>query len=190
MPPADISDTSQVFLSYSRNDLDAAISLRTELQRTGLSVFKDDDAIRTGDRWITRLGEALQDCSAFVLLVGRDGVRGWVGAEVDVALIRQLSTRDEEKRLPIFPILLEEAQVDSLPIFLTRIQADRWSPTEALPDGLVAAIKERKARRSEQQVFEGCPFLGLDGIVTLSDWRDNPAMNKSDNPYYRHRFPL
>ena len=28
-----------------------------------------------------------------------------------------------------------------------------------------------------------------DGVVTLSDWRDNPALNKSDNPYYRHRFP-
>jgi putative transposase len=27
------------------------------------------------------------------------------------------------------------------------------------------------------------------GIVTLSDWRDNLAMSKSDTPYYRHRFP-
>ncbi|MEJ2396320.1 MAG: toll/interleukin-1 receptor domain-containing protein, partial [Candidatus Thiodiazotropha sp.] len=162
--PTTASNSSQVFLSYSRNDLDAAISLRTELQRAGLSVFKDDDSIRTGDRWISRIQEALGNCSAFVLLFGCDGVRGWVGAEVEVALIRQLSTRDEEKRLPIFPILLGETKVDELPLLLGRIQADRWSPDEPLPDGLAAAIQERVIRHPERQVFEGCPFLGLDAF--------------------------
>ena len=33
---------------------------------------------------------------------------------------------------------------------------------------------------------ENMPFFD---IVTLSDWRDNSAMSKSDTPYYRHRFP-
>ncbi|PUB76305.1 MAG: hypothetical protein DBP03_04910 [gamma proteobacterium symbiont of Ctena orbiculata] len=160
----DITDNNQLFLSYSRNDLEAANALRIELQRAGVAVFKDDESIRTGDRWVTRLDEALRDCSAFVVLVGQEGVRGWVGAEVEVALIRHLSTRDEKKRLPIFPILLEEAQIDSLPVFLARIQAEHWSPSQALSGDLVAAIKERVFRRDKQQIIEGCPFLGLDAF--------------------------
>ncbi|MEW8438518.1 MAG: SUMF1/EgtB/PvdO family nonheme iron enzyme [Candidatus Thiodiazotropha taylori] len=151
-------------MSYSRNDLEAASALRVELQRAGLTVFKDDDSIRSGDRWITRLDEALRGCSAFVVLVGHEGVRGWVGAEVEVALIRQLSSRDEKSRLPIFPILLDEAQIESLPVFLARIQVEHWSPSHALPDGLVAAIKERAVRRLKPKIIEGCPFLGLDAF--------------------------
>ena len=65
--------------------------LRSALEQAGLSVFRDEDAIRVGDRWMTRLEEALEGCSAFVLLVGRDGVQRWVGAEVQVALNRHLS---------------------------------------------------------------------------------------------------
>jgi hypothetical protein len=75
-----------VFLSYSRVDRHAAIALRSALERSGLSVFHDEEAIRVGDQWMTRLQDALQGCSAFVVLVGRDGVRRWVGAEVQVAL--------------------------------------------------------------------------------------------------------
>ena len=39
----------QVFLSYSRNDLDAAALLRAQLERAGLSVFKNDESIREGE---------------------------------------------------------------------------------------------------------------------------------------------
>ena len=49
----------------------ACLALRAALEQAGLTVFRDEDAIRVGDRWMTRLQEALQGCSAFVLLVGR-----------------------------------------------------------------------------------------------------------------------
>ena len=45
----------QIFLSYSRNDREAAIALRYTLEQAGFSVFQDEDAIRTGDRWLARL---------------------------------------------------------------------------------------------------------------------------------------
>ena len=47
------------FLGYSRNDGEAAINLRAQLQRCGLSVFKDDERIRAGDLWLDRLQEAV-----------------------------------------------------------------------------------------------------------------------------------
>ncbi len=65
----------QVFLSYSHSDQMAAQDLRAALERAGVSVFKDDASLRIGDRWLERLQEVLQGCSAFVVLTGRDGVR-------------------------------------------------------------------------------------------------------------------
>ena len=41
-----VTDNYHVFLSYSRNDLQAAANLRGQLERHGLSVFKDDERIR------------------------------------------------------------------------------------------------------------------------------------------------
>ena len=40
------------------------------------------------------------------MLVGRDGVRRWIGAETQVALSRYFGPHDDAQRLPIFPILL------------------------------------------------------------------------------------
>jgi len=42
-----MTDNADVFLSYSRNDLQAANELRRQLRARGLSVFKDDDSIRS-----------------------------------------------------------------------------------------------------------------------------------------------
>lgn len=50
----------------------------------------------------------MKGCDAFVVLVGRDRVRRWIGAETEVALIRQFAPHDDARRLPIFPILLGE----------------------------------------------------------------------------------
>ncbi|MCB1949145.1 toll/interleukin-1 receptor domain-containing protein, partial [Nitrosomonas sp.] len=132
--------SKQVFISYSRTNRDACLALRMALEQAGLSVFQDEDAIRVGDRWVTRLEQALQQCTAFVLLVGRDGIQRWVGAEVQVALSRHLSPHDDAQRLPIFPILLDAAQPDALPPFLKLFQAEHWTPQNPLPDDLVSAI--------------------------------------------------
>ncbi len=152
---------TQVFLSYSRNDLEAALRLRDALEKSGISVFKDDVAIRAGDRWMEKLESALKECQSYVLLAGRDGVRRWVGAEAQIALNRHLSPQDDAERLPIFPILLETGQPEDLPPFLALFQAVRWNPAEALPDDLLEAIRAHTIRYDQPPAYEGCPFLGL-----------------------------
>ncbi len=164
MPPASQQTTERVFLSYSRTDLAAASALRAALEQAGLSVFKDDDSLRSGDRWLERLQEVLQACSAFVVLAGRDGVRRWVGAEVQVALIRHLSPASDDERLAIFPILLDQTSPEALPPFLALFQATRWASAEALPAALVDAIRQHAIRLDCQQGIEGCPFLGLNAF--------------------------
>ena len=158
---AETLSTKNVFLSYSRTDREACNTLRSLLEQVGLETFQDEDKIRIGDQWLTCLEETLQECSAFVLLIGRDGIQRWVGAEVQVALVRHFSPHDDALRLPIFPILLDEAQPELLPPFLALFQVDRWSPTEPLSEKLIDAIKSRAIRIDARQAFEGCPFLGL-----------------------------
>ncbi|RDE50936.1 MAG: TIR domain-containing protein [Candidatus Accumulibacter meliphilus] len=167
MPPNSPQTTEHVFLSYSHGDQAAAIVLRDALETAKLSVFKDDDSLHGGDRWMERLQQVLASCSAFVVLVGRDGVRRWVGAEVEVALNRHLSSEKDDERLPIFPILLEEAAPETLPPLLALFQASRWTAADALPPaGLVAAICAHAIRLDSPPAIEGCPFVGLNAFTS------------------------
>ena len=163
MPMTDPSGSvpDHIFLSYSRNDDAACAALRSELERAGFGVFKDDRSIHAGDRWVSRLEQALAGCAAFVVLIGQDGVARWVGAEVQVALTRHLSPHDDSLRLPIFPILLGDTPPETLPPLLGLFQAARWSPGGPLPDGLPEAIRARASRFETGLAIEGCPFLGL-----------------------------
>ena len=156
-----VTNHSDVFLSYSRNDGEAAINLRGQLHRRDLSVFKDDERIGAGELWLNRLQEAVGACSAFVVLVGRDGVRRWVGAETQVALNRYFAPHDDTERLPIFPILLEGTEAETLPAFLRLFQMTPWNGADALPERLLDDIRHRTILTSKAAAFEGCPFVGL-----------------------------
>jgi formylglycine-generating enzyme required for sulfatase activity len=153
-----------IFVSYSRNDREACIALRAALKAAGFDVFTDEESIQLGERWLTRLEEALNSSCGFVLLVGRDGVQRWVGAEAQVALKHHLSPHDDAQRLPIFPLLLDGADQESLPPFLSLFQAARWSPSQPVPSELLEALRTRRTRFDYQQPFEGCPFLGLNSF--------------------------
>jgi hypothetical protein len=167
MLPGKPQTTERVFLSYSHSDRTAASRLARGARAAGLSVFKDDVSLRTGDRWLERLQEVLQGCSAFVVLAGRDGVRRWVGAEVQVALIRHLSP--EAGRGP--PADLPDparrgAGRKRCRRFSRLFQATRWTPAEALPAGLVDAIRAHAIRLDSPPAIEGCPFVGLNAFTS------------------------
>lgn len=153
--------TEQIFLSYSRNDRAAAIALGNALEQADIAVFRDEDDIRAGDNWMQRLQDALQGCAAFIVLIGRDGVRRWVGIEVQIALARNISPHDDSQRLPIFPILLPDGDPQTLPPFLGLFQLQYWQPDTVLPGDLIDAIRARSELLDQNNRFEGCPYLGL-----------------------------
>ena len=159
-----MTDHDTIFLSYSRNDLAAADTLRDQLEGHGLAVFKDDQSIREGELWLNRLQEAVDGCSGFVVLIGRDGVSRWIGAETQTALARYFGPHDDQRRLPIFPILLGETAPEGLPAFLRLFQATRWDGSDALPERMFEQIRERSIVAGDGAGFEGCPFVGLDAF--------------------------
>ena len=98
-------------------------------------------------------------------MVGRDGVHGWVGAEVDVALNRHFSAREESQRLRIFPVLLEGS--GPRPLLLDQIQSIHWSPTEPVPNSLLQSVAAGMAGIGNLDVaipIDRCPFLGLNAF--------------------------
>lgn len=150
-----------IFLSYSRADRDAAIAARIALEREGFEVFHDIERIHAGEDWMARLQEALQACSGFIVLVGRDGVRRWVGAEVQVAVNRRFSARDGAPPLPIYPVLLRGTTPEALPPFLSLFQATPWAPEQPLPAALFEGLRLQRLAGAGAGRFDGCPFVGL-----------------------------
>lgn len=158
------SQTSDaIFLSYSRSDQEAARQLRVALEQASFSVFHDEKSIRSGDNWMDRLHQALQHCSAFIVLIGRDGVQRWVLAETQVALIRHFGPHDPAQRLAIFPVVLPTGNISSLPPFLSLLQIQRWQVSEVLPKSFIEALRSRIICLDPlaKIVFEGCPYVGL-----------------------------
>ncbi|AKH38409.1 MULTISPECIES: toll/interleukin-1 receptor domain-containing protein [Nitrosomonas] len=83
-----MTNTHDIFLSYSHNDAEAAAQLHEWLKQEGFTVFYDKKQIQEGEVWLDRLQHAVDACGSFVVLVGRGGVGRWVGAETQAALSR------------------------------------------------------------------------------------------------------
>lgn len=160
--PADsATGGGQVFLSYSHRNKEAAVLIRNQLEKNRLKVFHDEKSIRSGDQWMTEIESALSQCSAFIVLIGEDGIRRWVGAEVQVALNRNLSPHDDSQRLHIFPIILPSGKLQSLPPFLSLFQIHEWQPEKSLPQTLIDSIANHVELLSDEELIQGSPYLGL-----------------------------
>ncbi len=151
-----------VFISHSQVDREAALALAEALRTEGLTTFVDVENLHSGDRWLDALQARVADCSAFVVLVGRQGVQRWVGAEVSAALTRHLMPTGDVPRLPIHPVLLGDAAPDALPPFLALFQAVRWPTGQRdAPEDFVRALASGQQHLETPARFDGCPYLGL-----------------------------
>lgn len=157
--------TFDVFISYSNADSAAASTLRDALRSAGLSVFFDQASIRDGENWMQRLEQAIANSGSFVVLVGIDGVRRWVGAETQVALTKHFGPHDDASRIPIYPVLLESAEPDALPALLSLFQAARWAGPGPVPIGLIKSICGSSEDAALHRLpLDGSPYVGLDAF--------------------------
>ena len=117
-----MASTLTFFVSYARADAANAAALGQALKDSGLNVWWDAH-IAPGPQWQDVLQQRLSECGVVVVLLGGQGVSGWVRAEVGVALARHFS-RAETKPIDIVPVLLADAAV---PPFLSLFQFPRLS---------------------------------------------------------------
>ena len=91
----------QVFLSYSEADRDFARQLASQLSKRGCEVWDPSDQVFPGDNGPLKIGEALKESKAMVVLLSPDSMKSeWVRGEIQYAL----GNRNYEGRL--FPVLV------------------------------------------------------------------------------------
>lgn len=83
---AELSARHAVFMSYSRRDVLRAREIAGCLDRDGVGVFRDEDALQVGRDWRQGLDEAIRVAKHFVLLMSPDSARStWVRKELALA---------------------------------------------------------------------------------------------------------
>lgn len=100
---------TQVFISYSRSDMDYVEKLEQRLVSEGFSIWRDNH-IHSGDAWWQVVKANLRDCAAIIVLMSERASKSpWVLRETAIA---------DFLEKPVFPLLLSgEASGDAWGIY-------------------------------------------------------------------------
>ena len=90
---------TKVFLSYSSEDGEVAKKLGSRLAETGLEIWDPAESLFPGDNWALRIGRALEESDAMVVLVSPSSMKSEsVRQELEYALG---SARYKGRLLPV-----------------------------------------------------------------------------------------
>lgn len=153
-----------IFLSYNRENAREAMRLRDSLRDEGLDVFMDSVHLIAGEPWLQRLKSEVAQARAIVVLVRREGPRGFVLDELGWALERHhRSIAAGEPPPAIFPVSLGgvpgEHDLDPRAAGLLDFQVTVWQADTPVPAGLLVAL--RASLPASDVVPQRCPFRGL-----------------------------
>jgi hypothetical protein len=138
----------QVFMSYAREDAELAHRIAHVLREYGMDVW-DGTQILPGDNWAAKIGDALRDSEAMVVLLtpGSKGSAN-LGYEVGYAL----GSQDYKGRLiPVVAASPAELPGVEIPWVLNRFPMIRLADPEQDEDGL------RKIARAVQEAASSHP---------------------------------
>lgn len=106
--------TFDVFLSYNSEDRNEVRTVAQYLQSAGLLPWFDQNELRPGQDWLTKLQDDITQVGSCAVIVGRSGVGPWQRQEVNGAL--QMFVK---RQAPVIPVLLPSCgTAPELPIFL------------------------------------------------------------------------
>lgn len=104
-----------LFVSYSARDVSLVKQLKQGLERLGLRIWFDDEQIKGGDSFQTRLDEGLRASHTACVFIGGP-IEGWQKLEIEAALIL-----GRNRNMRVIPVLLPGAPSDiATSIFLER----------------------------------------------------------------------
>ncbi len=126
---------AHTFISYSRQDQHFAFFLADLLKRLGYDVWMDRQSIPGGARWAAEIEKAVQECSAFTVLITPSALNSeWVNREIDAAV-------RHGKR--IVPMLLEGEPPEALKEYQwVDLRAVLGEIEKAFPSSMTAFLKE------------------------------------------------
>ncbi len=128
-----------VFISYASQQLAAAQQLEKTLKAQEIIVWRDKTQLHAGERWPKKLGDAIADADAVVLLWSSEASQSpFVELEWNIAVAMQK---------PVMPCLLDQAQLPPTLKPLHRLPGDDLHRTA---DHLVAALENVPAPANPQ----------------------------------------
>ncbi len=154
--------SGDLFLSYSRADTEAVLSIQRLLQARGISTFLDRDQLEVGMPWPQALESGLNSARGVAVFIGPSGLGLWQKREMGFALDRQVQEERASRAFPVIPILLPGADITPGFLFLntwTDLRPDLTDP-DAL-DALARAVHGEKTAVAEEALSGLCPYRGL-----------------------------
>jgi hypothetical protein len=129
----------RIFLSYSAADENFARELGSHLSRPGCEVWDPGEQLFPGDNWLLKIGEALKQSKAMVVLLSPDSIKSeWVRREIECAI----GDRNYEGR--VFPVVVRPT--DEVPWILRKFQILRADNNPAEISKRIATALRRVAQ--------------------------------------------
>jgi hypothetical protein len=148
---------THAFLSYAREDLDAAREIYEYLTASGISTWFDKESLRPGERWRDAIERAIRDSRYFIAVISSRSAqkRGFVQTELRRALDVLDQTPDDEVFL--IPVRLDECRPP-----IARLDDLNW--LDLFPD--MHSALERLVRFLTPITAQGllAPTVRLDGV--------------------------
>ncbi|RYE08168.1 MAG: toll/interleukin-1 receptor domain-containing protein [Hyphomicrobiales bacterium] len=129
---------TQIFISYSRRDLELARTLAGHLEAQGYDVWWDAE-MEGGRRFEDQIHQALHEAPVAIVLWSRHSVASdWVRAEAEIA----------RKRHSTLPVLIDDVAIDALPMLyhsIHMLDLKRWNGDAGAAGfrQLLAAVNDR-----------------------------------------------
>lgn len=149
----------RVFISHTSKDKEFAKRLASDLKASDLDVFAYYDAIMPGDSIAEKIGSAILDSDAIVLLLSHQSAKSpWVSSEIAFATAAQ----SKAKQPRILPIVIE--QHSDIPFFIKDLLYLDLSDDQKYKENLPLLIKAlyrrsapdrdlRKEQETREQMF-------------------------------------
>ena len=150
----------QVFISYSRRDVDVVEDIVTQLEAAGIQVWLDREAIKPGQQWRKQIVEAIDTAEAFVLNLSPNS-----GASDNV--LKELNLAEEALEPFILPIMLTDMKIpDEMRYQLAGNQFIAYflDPERGIQD-LITEIKKRQGAISERPAIQPPGFREVEIVL-------------------------
>jgi|RhiMetdeSRZDD1v2_1073273.scaffolds.fasta_scaffold348719_1 TIR domain-containing protein len=162
---------STVFVSYAREDSDAALRLANDLRHLGEEPWLDRDSLLPGQHWPTAIAEAIRRAHFFIALMSPHSVekRGFVQKELRIAL----AILDQTSPTQVFIIPVRLAECRPTHRALSELQ---W--VDLFPDWNFCPSSPKTVRKYAGQA---CPAERLSGKRYADNWLENVLVSGSMN---------
>lgn len=133
-----------LFLSYSRKDVDKAERIIADLSALGYRVWLDSDQLRGGDHWREKIVQAIETCDRFLILLSPNSV-------VSEHVTKELVLAETAQRT-IIPLMIDDTELPAgfrYQLVGLQIISFAWD-YEAGFKALLATLGDQRAGQSGQ----------------------------------------